>query len=155
METPTVKHQHAVKHIPRYIKGKINHGLEYVKEENGKILYGFTDSELAGDVVDRTSTGGMCFYLNKNLISRASQKQRVITLSSYEAEYMTVTIATCQSIWLHGLLREISGHQIGLVVLYVDNSCSSVATTSMATVALSNCSNTSVVTRASVATEFP
>ncbi|XP_074364154.1 uncharacterized protein LOC141704905, partial [Apium graveolens] len=45
-----------------------------------------SDTDMAGDVVDRRSTGGMYFYLNGNLISWTSQKQRVIALSSCEAD---------------------------------------------------------------------
>lgn len=71
MEKPTVKHQQAVKHILRYVRGTIDHGLVYAKEESGKTLSGFSDSDLAGDVVDRRSSGGMCFYLNESLISWA------------------------------------------------------------------------------------
>lgn len=66
-----MKHQQAVKYILRYKEWEINHGLIYVKEENGKMLSSFIDSDLAADVVDRRSSGGMCFYLNKNLISWA------------------------------------------------------------------------------------
>lgn len=63
----------------------------------------------------------MCFYLNKSLISWTSQKQRVVALSSCEAEYMAATTAACQSLWLRGLLEEISGQRIGLVVFHVVN----------------------------------
>lgn len=117
MERPTIKHQQAVKHILRYISGTKDHGLVYVRDENKKPIFGFSDGDLTGDVIDRRSTGGMCFYLNGNLVSWASQKQRVIALSSCEAEYMAATIAACQSIWLRGLLSEIVGQQIGAVVL--------------------------------------
>lgn len=121
MSKPTEKHQQAVKHILRYVKGTVDHGLIYANEKSGKVLLGYTDSDLAGDVVDRKSTGGMCFYLNKSLISWTSQKQRVVALSSCEAEYMAATTAACQSIWLRGLLEEITGKVIGPVVLHVDN----------------------------------
>lgn len=121
MEKPTIKHQQAVKHILRYVSGRVDHGLVYMREERKKVITGFTDSDLAGDVVDRRSTGGMCFYLNDNLVSWVSQKQRVIALSSCEAEYMAATTAACQSIWLRGLLSEISGQQVGAVTLCVDN----------------------------------
>ena len=121
MERPTVKHQQAVKQILRYVKGTVNHGLAYARNGTKKVITGYTDSDLAGDVVDRRSTGGMCFYLNGSLISWASQKQRVIALSSCEAEYMAATTAACQSIWLRGLLGEISGQQVGAVVLCIDN----------------------------------
>lgn len=113
MEMPTVKHQQAIKHILRYIRGTIDYGLVYKREGNGKILLGFSDSDLAGDVVDRRSTGGMCFYLNHKLISWISQKQRVIALSSCEAEYMAATNAASQGIWFQSLLEEISGQRIG------------------------------------------
>ena len=63
----------------------------------------------------------MCFYINGNLISWASQKQRVVALSSCEAEYMAATTAACQSIWLRGLLTELSGQNIGAVTLCVGN----------------------------------
>ncbi|KAL8154556.1 hypothetical protein AgCh_000066 [Apium graveolens] len=100
--------------------------LRYLTHSRPNISYAvgvmrFTDSDLAGDVVDRRSTGGMCFYLNGNLISWASQKHRVIALSSCDAEYMAATIAACQSIWLRGLLKEISGQQIGSIILYINN----------------------------------
>lgn len=68
MENPTVKHQQAVKHILRYIKGAIEYGLVYEGEKASRVFYGYTDSDLAGDVIDRRSTGGMCFYLNRCLI---------------------------------------------------------------------------------------
>lgn len=82
---------------------------------------GFSDSDLAGDVVDRRSTGGMCFYLDGNLISWASQKQLVIALSSCKAEYMGATTAPCQSIWLRGLLTELSRREVSAVTLCIDN----------------------------------
>ncbi|XP_074363436.1 uncharacterized protein LOC141703961 [Apium graveolens] len=84
-------------------------------------LSGYIDTDMAGDVVDRRSTGGMCFYLNGNLISWTSQKQRVIALSSCEAEYMAATLVACQSIWLRGLLRKVLRQQVGSVILYIDN----------------------------------
>ncbi|KAL8131272.1 hypothetical protein AgCh_007267 [Apium graveolens] len=58
MERPTVKHQQAVKHILRYISGTVEHGLRYSGDGNKKMLAGFTDSDLVGDVVDRRSTSG-------------------------------------------------------------------------------------------------
>ena len=121
MEAPTTKHQQAVKHILRYIQGTINHGLEYEKTGSKRAVIGFSDSDLASDVVDRRSTGGMCFYLDGNLICWASQKQRVIMLFSCEAEYMAATTAACQSIWLRGLLAELTGQKVGAVMLCVDN----------------------------------
>lgn len=119
MENPTVKHQQAVKHILRYKKGTIEYGLVYEGEKANRVLYGFTDSDLAGYVIDRRSSGGMCFYLNRCLISWSSEKQKVVALSLCEAEYMAATTAACQNIWLHRLLKEITRQLVGPVVLHV------------------------------------
>jgi len=84
MEKPTVLHLKAVKQIFRYLKGTINFGLVYTQEGKDEALSGYSDSDLALDVVARKSTGGMVFYLNDNLVSWCSQKQKTRALSSCE-----------------------------------------------------------------------
>lgn len=66
MECPIMKHKQDVKQNLRYINGTVSHGLIYMRDGNTNSLSGYTDSDLAGDVVDRRSTCGMCFYLNGN-----------------------------------------------------------------------------------------
>ncbi|XP_074356615.1 secreted RxLR effector protein 161-like [Apium graveolens] len=82
MERPTVMHWNAVKRILRYLKGSP----------------GYSDSDLAGEIDDRKSTGGMVFYLNESVITWVSQKQRCVALSSCEAEFMAATAAA----WVTG-----------------------------------------------------
>ncbi|XP_074341782.1 secreted RxLR effector protein 161-like [Apium graveolens] len=100
MERPTQMHMNAVKRICQYLKGTLQYGLIYMKGQGNYILSGFSDSDIAGCVDDRKSTGGMSFYLDENLITWVSQKQRCVALSSCEAEFMTATAAPCQEIWL-------------------------------------------------------
>ena len=121
MERPTVLHQNAVKRILRYVQGTLDYGLVYHKGRGNYLLSGFSDSDLAGNVDDRKSTGGMAFYLDESLITWVSQKQRCVALSSCEAEFMAATAAACQGIWLQGLLRQISDVKVGPVVIYIDN----------------------------------
>lgn len=85
------------------------------------MLSGFSDSDLAGNIEDRKSTGGMVFYLNESLITWVSQKQRCVALSSCEAEFMAATAAACQGVWLRNLLMQITGMKRCPVVIYVDN----------------------------------
>lgn len=85
------------------------------------MLVGFTDSNLAGDVVDGRSTGGMAFYLGANLITWQSRKQRTVALSSCEAEFMATAAAACQGLWLKNLLSEVTGEEPKAVTLFVDN----------------------------------
>lgn len=63
----------------------------------------------------------MVFYLNDNLITWVSQKQRCVALSSCEAEFMAVTTAACQAVWLKNLLVQIIGVKHGLMIIYVNN----------------------------------
>lgn len=121
MEKPTVKHLQAVKSILRYVKGTLDFGLKYSRGKKDINLIGYTDSDLGSDVNDRRSTGGMAFYVNENLITWASQKQRCVALSSCEAEFMAATKAACQGIWLRRLIGEITGQKVPPVALLVDN----------------------------------
>lgn len=121
MERPTELHLNAVKRICRYVKGTIHYGLIYKKGEGNYILTGFSDSDLAGSLDDSKSTGGMAFYLDENLVTWVSQKQRCVALSSCEAEFMAATAAACQAIWLQRVLGCIADIKPGPVILYVDN----------------------------------
>ncbi|GJS54680.1 zinc finger, CCHC-type containing protein [Tanacetum coccineum] len=121
MESPTVKHMQVVKRILRYVKGTVNFGLVYGRSMEDLSITGYSDSDLANDVVDRRSTGGMAFYVNENLVTWASQKQHCVALSSCEAEFMAATTATCQAIWIRRLLTEITGKIVKPATLYVDN----------------------------------
>jgi len=121
MEKPTVIHAGAVKQIMRYLKGTTEYGLVYVQGGGTGVLVGYTDSDHGADQVERTSTGGMAFYLGENLVSWCSQKQKTVALSSCEAEFMAATSAARQALWLRNLLSEITEERPRAVTLYVDN----------------------------------
>lgn len=48
-------------------------------------------------------------------------KQKVVALSSCEAEYIAATTAACQGIWLARLLGELQNKRAELITLKVDN----------------------------------
>lgn len=121
MERPTLVHLSAAKRILRYVQGTLEYGLVYSKDSGNNVLTGYSDSDHAGHIEDRKSTGGMVFYLNESLITWVSQKQRCVALSSCEAEFMAATAAACQAIWLRKVLKQITGEQIDPVVIYIDN----------------------------------
>jgi hypothetical protein len=85
------------------------------------VLTGFSDSDHAGDVDDRKSTTGYAFFLNSGIITWTSQKQKVVALSSCEAEYIAAATAACQGVWLSRLLGELTGKPPATVKLRVDN----------------------------------
>jgi hypothetical protein len=121
MEKPTVLHVKAVKQILRYLKGTTELGLVYTQERKMEAITGFSHSDHGADVVGRKSTGGMAFNLNDSLISWCSQKQKTVSLSSCESEFMAATAAARQALWLRNLLSEITGKEQQVVTLYVDN----------------------------------
>jgi hypothetical protein len=98
MESPTMEHLATVKHLLRCIAG--TRSYEAVPEHRRHGAEGFSDSELAGDVDNRKSTTGVLFALGGCPITWQSQKQRLVALSSCEAEYFSVTSAACQGVWL-------------------------------------------------------
>jgi hypothetical protein len=121
MENPTVMHAKAVKQILRYLKGTVDFGLVYVQGGSADKLIGYSDSDHGGDTVERRSTGGMAFYLNENLITWCSQKQKTVSLSSCESEFMAATAAAKQALWLRNLISEITKQKPKPVTLFVDN----------------------------------
>jgi hypothetical protein len=57
-------------------------------------------------------------------ISWSTQKQRIVTQSSTEAEYIAGALAANKSIWLHQLLSEIRQEQLNPTVLNTNNQAS-------------------------------
>jgi hypothetical protein len=111
-----------VKQILRYLSGIVNYGCIYRKLNTSEIrLTDYSDSDLAGDVDDRKSTSGSVFLLGTSLVTRGSQKQRVVALSSCEAEYIASANTACQGIWLSRLLGGLLGIPTPKVNLLVDN----------------------------------
>ncbi|XP_042385789.1 secreted RxLR effector protein 161-like [Zingiber officinale] len=103
MERPTIIHHKAVKQILRYLKGTIYFGLVYIKGPQEIGIFGYSDSDLVGDLDGRKSTSEMTFYFNESLVSWNSQKQKTTVLSSCEAEFTAAVTTTCHALWLRSL----------------------------------------------------
>jgi hypothetical protein len=123
MEAPTEEHQAAVKRILRYVAGTASLGIHYKRgvRRTLPLLHGYSDSDLASDVNDRKSTGGVIYFLGDGPISWQSCKQMVVALSSCEAEYIAAATATCQGVWLLRLLADLLDVEASAPVLRVDN----------------------------------
>jgi hypothetical protein len=74
------------------------------ERSGGVRLAGFTDADWAGCAEDRKSTLSCCFSIGSGIISWFSRKQKSVELISAEAEYMAVSLATCEALWLRKLL---------------------------------------------------
>ena len=106
---PRKVHLHAAKHVLRYIKSTIGYGLMFsAKGSKGKgnDLVGYADSAYANSARSRSTTGHV-FMIDGTPITWASRKQSVTAQSSTEAEYMAVSEATKQVIWIRHFLYSI------------------------------------------------
>ncbi|KAL8138048.1 hypothetical protein V2J09_004049 [Rumex salicifolius] len=121
MENPKVSHMEALKRILRYVKGTLQFGCVYKKDPSYTEVMGYSDSDLAGDIDDRKSTSGVVYFLGKSPITWVSRKQRVVALSSCEAEYIAATAGACRDIWLKSIMETLQGKRISEVVLKIDN----------------------------------
>ena len=122
MEAPGKEHWAAVKHILRYVKGTIGYGCKYERGTRLKpILLGYSDSDFAGDLEDRKSTTGVVYFLGKSLVTWASQKQKIVALSSCEADYVAAAAAACQGVWLSRLIADLLATKEMPVKLLMDN----------------------------------
>ena len=111
MECPNSEHWGAIKRIVRYVAGTSKLGCKFVKGPHSD-LTGFTDSDHAGDLEKRKSTTGVLFFLGSNAITWSSQKQKVVSLSSCESEYIAAATGACQGVWLSRLLAELCSQEV-------------------------------------------
>jgi hypothetical protein len=121
MEAPTTEHLAAVKRIIRYVAGTIDYGCCYKRGSAEAKLLGFSDADMGGDVDTRKSTTGVLFFFGPCAITWQSQKQKVVALSSCEAEYIAGTTAACQGTWLAQLLAELRSEQPRTFTLKMDS----------------------------------
>jgi hypothetical protein len=68
-------------------------------------LIGYTDSDCGGNMDERKRTFGYTFHFGIDMISWASRKKPIMTLSSAEVEYVENTSATCQVVWMRRMLK--------------------------------------------------
>ncbi|GJU47266.1 retrovirus-related pol polyprotein from transposon TNT 1-94 [Tanacetum coccineum] len=117
---PTEKHLTAVKRIFRYLKDSINMGLWYPKD-TGFELTAFSDSDHAGCLDSRKSTsGGIQFLGGDKLVSWSSKKQDCTSMSSAEAEYVSLSACCAQVLWMRTQLTDYGFH-FDKIPMYCDS----------------------------------
>ena len=112
------EHWLAAKRVLRYLQGTKNHALTYRKTKEP--LYGLADANWATCTMDRRSYTGFCFIFAGAAISWESRKQRTVALSTAEAEYMALTDASKEAMYLKGLSNDV-GDSLSTVQIFSDN----------------------------------
>ena len=122
MSNPGKEHWSGIKRIMRYVNGTLNYGLQYESVGNGEInLSGYADADWGGDLIGRKSTSGYVFKLGSSTVSWRSKRQSVVALSSTEAEYIALSMASQEAIWIRNLLESMNFKQEDATILFEDN----------------------------------
>lgn len=116
----TFAHWKAVKRIFRYLKGTVNYKLSYSFENTGQIT-GFSDADWASDIDKRRSCTGYVFIFSNAAITWKSTRQSTVALSSTESEYMALSSAVQEAIWLRQLCHELGYDMKGPTKFNCDN----------------------------------
>ena len=93
LQRPTDVHLQAAHRVLKYLKGNPGQGLFY-SSSSELCLNAFADADWASCRDTRISTTGYCVYLGTSLICWRSQKQKVASRSSTEAEYYSLADVT-------------------------------------------------------------
>nr|GEV36729.1 retrovirus-related Pol polyprotein from transposon TNT 1-94 [Tanacetum cinerariifolium] len=103
---PTEKHLTVVKRILRYLKDTIHMGLWYPKDTGFELTY-FSNSDHVGCLDSHKSTsGGIQFLGGDKLVSWSSKKQDCTSISSAEADYVSLFVCCAQVLWLRTQLTD-------------------------------------------------
>ena len=113
-------HWATTRHILRYVRGTIRYELKYSQGDDIR-LNGFTDADWAGSLTDQQITSRYSFNVGSGMISWCSRKQKSVSLSSVEVEYMVVRTAMCEVIWLRKLLVNLFRKMMEATRVYYNN----------------------------------
>ena len=115
---PKSQHWIQLKRVFRYLRGTVNYSLWLDASEGDLIAY--SDADWASNRTDRKQTSGVLIQIGKSTVSWKTLKQNSVALSSTEAEFISMSEATKEIIWLRKLTEELNGKKVEATVLYVD-----------------------------------
>jgi hypothetical protein len=111
----------AAKHVLHYLAGTITMRTHYGGAGINPNLHRFSDSDWASCPEDRVSISGYVWFLNGGPVSHCAKKQTTQALSSTEAEYMALTAAIQDGIWLQSFFGCLSIPLSLPLQLFADN----------------------------------
>jgi hypothetical protein len=104
----------------RYIVGIVDFGLQFTRSITIDCT-GYSDADRGGDIDDRKSTSSYLIRVGGALISWRSRKQSCVALSTAEAEYVALTFAAQEAIWVSRLISELLKTPPQPSIIYEDN----------------------------------
>ena len=83
-------------------------------------LTGYTDAD-GSMSEDRHAISGYAFLIHGGAVSWSANRQEIIALSTTEAEYVAITHATKEALWLHSLILQLFNLDLNSTTLFSDN----------------------------------
>ena len=123
MKAPKMIHWKAVSRVIKYLMHTADISINYYPDSSStsNLPVGYSDSDWGRDPADRKSVSGFVFMLAGGPISWKVRRQAVVAKSTAEAEYIAVSQATCEALWLRNLFQELGRPFPGPVDIYTDN----------------------------------
>lgn len=103
---PMASHWKMLKHMFRYLKGTIHHGIFFNRDTK---LIAYTDSDYGGDTLTGHSTSGI-LIIRGGPIVWYTKKQRLVATSTAEAEYRAAVSSIDDICWIRRL-----GNKLGIL----------------------------------------
>lgn len=120
LEKPTVVHEKSAKRILKYLKNTINFGILFHSDGTYQ-LNAYSDADFAGDIDSRRSTTGYVFIFGGGAISWCSERQKSVSLSTTESEYMAASQCIREMVWINNALQEILNGKLQTINFFMDN----------------------------------
>ncbi|OWY94987.1 polyprotein [Phytophthora megakarya] len=121
LENPGLKHWRAAIRVLRYLKTTRKHGIVYKKQKNGLKLEAFTNADWGNNIDDRRSVSEIMVMIGNAPVFFKSKFQRMVALSSAEAEYMALTLCVQEVLWLRVMLKDMGIKQKEATQIWEDN----------------------------------
>ena len=115
---PELIHWDAVKWIFRYLKGTKDLWLSYGHAKIDLAGYADADGSMAED---RHAISGYAFIGHGGAVSWSAKRQEIVSLSTTESEYVAVTHAAKEALWLRSLIEQLFGTTLSPTTLFSDN----------------------------------
>ena len=116
---PSSSDVNAVKRTLRYLSG--TRDLFITLGGRNTLLVGYADSDYATDVSTRRSVSGSYITIGGGPVAWASRIQPCVTLSTVEAEYVSLSSTAQDMVWLRTLLRDLGFPQTLPSTIFEDN----------------------------------
>jgi hypothetical protein len=119
---PGKVHWDAIQRVFRYLKGTLDHCLEFGPSNSGGVsLSVFSDSDYAGDTEKACSTSGYATFIGSSCVNWSSRRQEVVAKSTTEAELYAANSGASDGTWMTYLLQELGYPQDSPFPLRMDN----------------------------------